>query len=205
MNLFAAFRKSKTTTPTAPARVGIRSASHIPAPDLAALAVNRLSTLGMEGMAKKVSVFWNPRMRSTAGLAYPTRWQIILNPKLLAFGALEVERTLLHELAHLVAHQRSGRRKIAPHGPEWRQACDDLGLRNEARCHDLPLPRRKIARAFVYQCPACQTRLERVRAFRRAAACMTCCRKHCSGRYDDRFKLVRLAAPFAKETQAIIR
>jgi predicted SprT family Zn-dependent metalloprotease len=103
-----------------------------------------------------------------------------------------VERTLFHELAHLVAHHRCGRRKIAPHGPEWRQACYDLGLPNEARCHDLPLPRRKLAREFVYQCPHCRSRLERVRAFRRPAACMMCCKKYTSGRYDERFKLVRI-------------
>jgi predicted SprT family Zn-dependent metalloprotease len=198
MNLFAAFRKSKTPAPTAPDRVGIRTSSHIPAPDLTQLAAQKLAALQIENSSKKLSVFWNPRMRSTAGLAYPTTWQIILNPKLLAFGNGEVERTLLHELAHLVAHHRSGRRKIAPHGPEWRQACQDLGLRNEARCHDLPLPRRKVARAFIYECPSCQTRLERVRAFRRAAACMTCCRKHCSGRYDERFKLVRIPKDQAK-------
>jgi len=131
-------------------------------------------------------------MRSTAGLAYPASTLIVLNPRLAGFGSAEVERTLFHELAHLVAHHRCGRRKIAPHGPEWRQACQDLGLPNEARCHDLPLPRRKVTRDFIYQCPQCQSILERVRAFRRPAACMTCCRKHTSGRYDERFKLVRV-------------
>ena len=30
---------------------------------------------------------------------------------------------------------------IAPHGAEWRQACRDLGIPNESRCHDLPLKR----------------------------------------------------------------
>ena len=37
----------------------------------------------------------------------------------------EVDRTLRHELAHLLAQWRVGRRRIAPHGKEWRQACRD--------------------------------------------------------------------------------
>jgi predicted SprT family Zn-dependent metalloprotease len=134
-------------------------------------------------------------MRSTAGLAYPNSSKIVLNPELANFGWAEVERTLLHELAHLVAHERCGRRRISPHGPEWRQACADLGLDNEARCHDLPLPRRKMARRFVYQCPACATKVERVRLFRRPAACLKCCQTHSGGRYDKRFNLVRVLQP----------
>jgi len=151
-----------------------------------------LAGLGMEGLAAKLTVKWNSRMRSTAGLAYPNSSQIVLNPKLAAFGWSEVERTLLHELAHLIAHHRCGRRRIAPHGPEWRRACADLGMDNEARCHDLPLPRRRMARRYVYQCPACATKVERVRLFRRPAACLKCCQTHSGGRYDKRFNLSRV-------------
>jgi SprT protein len=195
MNIFAAFRKIKTPQPSAPAATAaLRRANptHKPAPELQKLATAKLQTLALDGLAKKLCVAWNPRMRSTAGLAYPATMQIVLNPRLLGFGTAEVERTLFHELAHLVAHHRYGRRRIAPHGPEWRQACQDLGLPNEARCHDLPLPRRKLARDFVYECPQCLTLLERVRPFRRPAACMGCCRKYASGRYDERFKLIRV-------------
>jgi SprT protein len=154
-----------------------------------------LVRLGLTSLADKLSVRWNPRMRSTAGLAYPNSSKIVLNPKLAGFGWTEIERTLLHELAHLVAHERCGRRRISPHGPEWRQACADLGLNNEARCHDLPLPRRKMTRRFVYQCPSCATKVERVRLFRRPAACLKCCQTHCGGRYDKRFNLVRVLQP----------
>jgi predicted SprT family Zn-dependent metalloprotease len=163
--------------------------------DLAHFAKSALSGLGLELLADKLTVKWNSRMRSTAGLAYPNSSQIVLNPKLAGFGWAEVERTLLHELAHLVAHQRCGRRRISPHGPEWRKACADLGMDNEARCHDLPLPRRKMARRFVYQCPACATKVERVRLFRRPAACLKCCQTHCGGRYDKRFNLTRVLKP----------
>ena len=71
---------------------------------------------------------WNARMRTTAGVAVASRWEIWLNPALRGISPHEVERTLLHELAHLLAQHRVGRRRIAPHGQEWRQACQDLGI-----------------------------------------------------------------------------
>jgi ribosomal protein L37AE/L43A len=47
----------------------------------------------------------------------------------------------------------------------------------------------------VYQCPACAEKIERVRLFRRPAACLKCCQAHCGGRYDKRFNLVRVLQP----------
>ncbi|MEY2599731.1 MAG: hypothetical protein RLZZ142_1990 [Verrucomicrobiota bacterium] len=163
-----------------------------PAPELLELALQRLAPLALSALEQSLKVLWNPRMRSTAGLAYPHVNCILLNPRLREFGSGEVERTLLHELAHLVAQHRAGRRRIAPHGEEWQRACRDLGLANESRCHDLPLPRRSVARNYLYICPHCSLRIERTRPFRRAAACLPCCRKFAAGQYDARFKLSRV-------------
>ena len=63
---------------------------------------------------------------------------ISLNPRLCEHGADEIDRTLRHELAHLLAQFRAGRRRILPHGAEWREACRDLGIADEKRCHTLP-------------------------------------------------------------------
>jgi len=116
-----------------------------------------------------------------------------LNPLLRDFEG-QVERTLKHELAHLIAYHRSGRRRIEPHGREWRQACADLGIAGEKAHHRLPLPRNEVVRKLVYACPACQTTVQRVRKFRRPTACLHCCNKHASGQYDGRFKLALLAS-----------
>jgi predicted SprT family Zn-dependent metalloprotease len=186
------FRKATTSGTASSIHSFSGGRTHTPAPELHAFALEKLRALGLHELAVSLVVVWNSRMRSTAGLAYPSSTQIMLNPKLIHFGTDEVERTLLHELAHLIAHHRGGRRRIAPHGEEWRLACLELGLANEARCHNLPLPRRKMARTCIYQCPKCKTQLARVRAFRRPAACMSCCRSQNGGRYDERFKLVRL-------------
>lgn len=156
-----------------------------------------LCALGCDPLAVRVSVRWNPRMRSTAGMAFAAKALITLNPRLNEFGDEEVDRTLRHELAHLLAHYRAGRRRIAPHGPEWRQACRDLGLDDEKRCHTLPLPRRAIRPKHFYRCPGCGTEVHRVRPFRGKSACLKCCRRHNRGRYDERFRFVRITAPGA--------
>ncbi len=151
-----------------------------------------LRALGCGEFAARVQVVWNPRMRSTAGTAHPGKSLIALNPRLRVFGDEEVDRTLRHELAHLLAHFRAGRRRIAPHGPEWRQACCDLGLADEQRCHTLPLPRRTQQKKHAYRCPGCGAVIHRVRTLRKKAACLACCRQHNRGRYDERFQFVKV-------------
>jgi predicted SprT family Zn-dependent metalloprotease len=146
-------------------------------------------------LSAQVTLRWHARLRTTAGLARLDCAVILLNPRLLAFPQ-ELTRTFLHELAHLVAHARNPRRMIDPHGPEWRQACRDLGLPDEKRCHTLPLAApRRVERKYVYHCPQCRREVRRVRPFRRAEACLTCCRAHAGGHYDRDFRFVPGPAP----------
>jgi predicted SprT family Zn-dependent metalloprotease len=178
-------KKPKSKRTTAPLPSGSDAA-------LEARARKLLAALGCDALAAKVHVVWNPRMRSTAGTAQAARALITLNPRLREFGETEIDRTLRHELAHLLAHHRAGRRRIAAHGTEWRKACHDLGLPDEKRCHDLPLPRRTQHPRHFYRCPSCRVELARVRPLRRRSACLACCRRHGDGRYDDRFRFEKL-------------
>lgn len=148
-----------------------------------------LRELDLAGAAKLVCVQWNHRLRSTAGYASFPAWRIELNPKLQDFEG-QVQRTLLHELAHLVAYHRAGRRKIEPHGAEWQQACADVGIPGETARHRLPLPRREVKRNFVYSCAHCGLIVQRVRKFQRHTACRVCCSQHNGGQYDARFRFV---------------
>jgi predicted SprT family Zn-dependent metalloprotease len=187
-----------------------------------------LSALGAGKLAREIRVEWNPRMRSAAGRADFREKLISLNPLLdnhregraeNQFGAGkldclkqssltsggqvdhdEIERTLRHELAHLLAQFRVGRKRIAPHGPEWRQACRDLGIADEARCHNLPFATKSFPPRFVYRCPNCKREFPRVRRIRRAIACLACCRAHNRGEFDSRFRL-RLIRSQQKETK----
>jgi predicted SprT family Zn-dependent metalloprotease len=143
----------------------------------------------------KVRVFWNPSLRTTAGMAMWSDRMVVLNPKLVEVSAAEVQRTLRHELAHLLAHHRVGRRRIEAHGEEWRKACSDLGIPHESRCHELPFKRRRVARKFFYACPACSTILARVKPLRHTAACIKCCRKHHGGKYHASFRFRPVERP----------
>lgn len=155
----------------------------------------RLSNgLALVKLAPLLRVEWNPRLRTAAGRADFRRSLISLNPRLHAHGQGEIDRTLRHELAHLIAHARAGRRRIAPHGPEWRQACHDLGIAGEERCHTLPFPTQRRARRFLYRCPRCAMEFPRVRRVRRTMACLACCRRYNRGKFAAKFQL-QLVAP----------
>src|SRR5260370_19386646 len=107
-----------------------------------------LRLLGATKLAHEIRVEWNPRMKSAAGRADFREKLISLNPRLCDHGLAEIDRTFRHELAHLLAQFRAGRRRILPHGAEWRQVCRDLGIGDEMRCHNLPLAISKRVRRF---------------------------------------------------------
>jgi len=157
---------------------------------LTAWCVEASKALALTELARKVCVTWNSRMQTTAGRAWWPHRTIELNPKLKDCEPEELWRTLKHELAHLVAYERCGRRKIDPHGAEWQAACADLGIAGEKPCHTLPFERRKMKRKHAYICPNCFATLHRVKTIRRAVACYDCCRKLNGGVYHDRFRLV---------------
>jgi len=151
--------------------------------------------VGCHRLAKELSVSWNPRMRTTAGVACFRTKRVVLNPKLIEISAGEVQRTLRHELAHLVAQARAGRRRVPAHGQEWLQACADLGIPDEKRCHELPFKSRRLVRRHFYQCPECMTVMARVRRVKARVACIKCCRKHNGGKYHERFRFREIAEP----------
>lgn len=162
-------------------------------PGLTAWCEETAAALGMPELARKVRVSWNPRMRTTAGRAWWPHRSIEMNPKIREIADAQIWRTLKHELAHLIAYERCGRRRIDPHGPEWQAACAELGIPGETTYHSLPLRARRMKRNHSYACPSCLTVISRVRPFRRAVACYSCCRKFNGGMYHDRFRLIRNA------------
>ena len=149
-----------------------------------------LRELELNDLAEKVSVFWNSRMRTTAGRAFWPEAKIELNPKLKEVAADQVHGTLLHELAHLIAYQRSGRRRIKAHGVEWQLACADLGIAGESATHSLPLPGRTMARKWRYTCATCGESFDRVRRIKRYAGCYVCCKKYNGVYYHRKYRLV---------------
>lgn len=163
-------------------------------PDLESRARELLYANEAGRIASQVRVEWNSRLTSCAGRVDYRAKLISLNPLLIDHGPEEIERTFLHELAHLLAQFRAGRKRIQPHGSEWRRACNDLGIGDENRCHSLPLPVRRRLRRYLYRCSNCRRDFPRVRPIRRPVACLTCCRAHNRGKFDKRFKLQPVTA-----------
>src|SRR6266699_5904398 len=135
-------------------------------PDLERQARELLRTNGANRIAMELRVEWNSRPKTAAGRADCRQKLISLNPRLLEHPA-EIDRTLRHELAHLLAQFRAGRRRVLPHGEEWQQACRDLGIKGEKRCHSLPFPTRRYVARFIYRCPNCRQEFPRLRRVRR--------------------------------------
>ena len=147
-----------------------------------------LWSLGAKRIATQLRVEWNSRLKTAAGRADHGQKLISLNPRLMEHPA-EIDRTLRHELAHILAQFRAGRRRISPHGSEWQQACRDLGIADEMRCHTLPFPARRYTPRFIYRCLNCRRDFARVRKIKRTVACLACCRTHNRGEFDFRFRL----------------
>ena len=158
------------------------------ASDLETKARELLCSLGAKRIATELRVEWNSRLTTAAGRADHRQKLISLNPRLMEHPA-EIDRTLRHELAHILAQFRAGRRRISPHGSEWQQACCDFGIAGEKRCHTLPFPAKRYAQRFIYRCPNCRRDFPRVRRIKRTVACLACCRAHNGGEFDVRFRL----------------
>ena len=157
--------------------------------DLGTEARELLRSLGAKRIATELRVEWNSRLKTAAGRADYRQKLISLNPRLVEHPS-EIDRTLRHELAHILAQFREKRRRrISPHGPEWQQACRDLGIADEKRCHTLPFPAKRYARRYIYRCPNCRRGFPRVRKIKRTVACLACCRAHNAGEFDVRFRL----------------
>src|SRR5215468_3748464 len=168
---------------------GFAQRSDYTAGDLETEARQLLRSLGAERIAKKLRVEWNSRLKTAAGRADYRQKLISLNPRLVEHPA-EIDRTLRHELAHILAQFREkSRRRISPHGAEWQQACRDLGIAGEKWCHTLPFPAKPCAPRFIYRCPNCGRNFPRVRKVKRTIACLACCCAHNGGEFDARFRL----------------
>jgi SprT protein len=188
------FRSADILSVAPPGELIYQSAGRLPAGHTAETAVllqtarELLCSLGAKRIATELRIEWKPRLKTAAGRAdYPQKI-ISLNPRLVEHPA-EIDRTLRHELAHILAQSRAGRRRISPHGPEWQLACRDLGIADEKRCHTLPFPAKRYAPRFIYGCPNCRRDFPRVRKIKRIVACLACCRAHNGGEFDVRFRL----------------
>lgn len=146
----------------------------------------RLILLREFELFESMEIRWNLRMRSTAGRADLLNTKVELNHHLIPFGEEEIYKTLLHEVAHLLAWKRCRHRG---HGIPWRNACKDLGIPGESVTHSLSLPKHVRKKKWSYHCTHCGVQVQRVRQAKVRAACLRCCKEFNGGKFDQRFLL----------------
>lgn len=148
--------------------------------------------------SKRIRVYWNPRLRTSLGLAYYQELTIHLNPRIYHISTSAMWRCLRHELAHLLAYRnRQTRNLSSDHGWEWKQACSQLGIANEPACgyiapqylhlFESPVPHRK----YHYQCAKCRRLYKRVQPInpKKPRSCKKCCELHNGGVFTPKFRL----------------
>lgn len=141
---------------------------------------------GVSDRIDPFEVIWSGRLSTSAGRAELVRRRILLNPRLLLRVPDQVDRILVHEVAHLAAHVLHGP-GIKPHGPEWRALMARAGQNPEA-CHRFPiagLQRRRFY--YLHMCSSCGGR-----AVRRRSQTMRCSR--CPRAEIHRFRAPRTRA-----------
>jgi SprT protein len=94
---------------------------------------------------------------TTAGQAWGSKWLLkfhmgYLNDNKGAY----IERTVPHEVAHLVAYyvycRVKGKTRIKPHGKEWKYIMEKVFKRPSTRCHSYKKPEGFIKNVFEYTC-----------------------------------------------------
>jgi predicted SprT family Zn-dependent metalloprotease len=78
-----------------------------------------------------------------------------------------VRETILHEIAHALAHKRYGE---AGHGQRWKEVCVELGIAPERCCSSASVYMPKPVTHTLYEaiCPTCSKRYTRKRAMRKS-------------------------------------
>ena len=84
---------------------------------------------------RRVRIVWNTRLTSTAGRATFTANLIELSAVILPHAGVEaIQRTAIHELAHIKQRELETRRS-QPHGIEWQRIMRKFG-RDPSLCHE---------------------------------------------------------------------
>ena len=124
-------------------------------------------------LTARVRVGYNGRLRTTLGRAVLDDLRVELNPRLLREHPAELVPTLVHELAHLVVHERYGR--VASHGRHFRTLMAAVRL-SPAATHKLPtahLKRRRRRYLYLHRCSDCGYSFI-ARSVRRNSYCIAC-------------------------------
>ena len=124
-------------------------------------------------LARRVTIVYNPRLRTTLGRAILDDDRVELNVHLLRAYPDELLGTVIHELAHLVVRMRYG--EVRPHGREFKALMRAVNMPADAT-HHLDTARLKLRRRryiYLHRCGNCGTMFI-ARKPRRDCYCRAC-------------------------------
>ena len=160
-------RRSCSGSPTYPRRMDPQTpAPPSPSPKLRRAIGRHLARLSIRwacpALSSGVRVEFSGRLRTALGRCSPKGGVIRLSTALLAPGNRPLlSEALTHEAAHLAVHLLHGP-NAKPHGIEWRQLMQSVGLEPRLRLR-LPEPVTQDAlprvprSQYEYRCPVCQS------------------------------------------------
>lgn len=159
-----------------------------------------------EGDLPLCKITWSSRLTHTGGHISPDRRLITLSRPLLlekfkqvtlfppefeVCGVLctssdeAIREVMKHEMIHFWLHLQ---RLPYGHNSLFRAKARSLG---QSSIRHLITPTSR-AGDLIYRCPGCGGEITRRRAPRRPIACLSCCRRHNRGKFDQRFQLSRV-------------
>jgi len=116
-------------------------------------------TWGTPGIELRIQLATSTRMTSALGRCRPARAEIKIAAALLDAPAAILEEVLCHESAHVAVHELH-KRKVRPHGPEWKTLMSIAGYAPRVRMPADAIPgweqRRARRRRWRHRCPVCQ-------------------------------------------------
>jgi len=124
-------------------------------PVLTAIAERCGRAWDMPDLAERVSIAYNPRLRTTLGRALLADNRVELNVRLLREHPGELLPTDVHELAHLAVRMRYG--NVQSHGMHFRAFMRAVNL-SAASTHSLPTKHLKSRRrryVYLHRCSDC--------------------------------------------------
>ncbi|MBI5498161.1 MAG: hypothetical protein HY904_24375 [Deltaproteobacteria bacterium] len=146
----------------------------------------RANASKFDGGVPQATVVVNPRLRALVGRVVFAERRIELSGYHLAqeYARHVAFKTLEHEMLHLWLDARG---LPSGHTSLFKEMARDRAI---PVWHALPYPKNQFRpRTHVYECPACERRVERARrlSLTQRSACGACCRLHNGGRFDERF------------------
>jgi predicted SprT family Zn-dependent metalloprotease len=119
---------------------------------------------GCQGLAERVTVRTDRRLRSSIARTSVSKLEIRLHPELESAPEDFTTEVVCHELAHLACHHLHGAGH-APHGAEWRHLIELAGFRpatgmrvpREGAAGTRRVAETKVAQRVIYThtCPVC--------------------------------------------------